>query len=61
MDRGKDALAIRVNGDTPTSSWMLSREQEFASDYANQTALLPRYGDDLETPSSDNTRRPQEF
>ena len=23
----------------------------------NQTALLPRYGDDLETPSSDNTRR----
>ena len=32
VDRGKDTLAIRVTGDTPTSSWMLSREQELASD-----------------------------
>ena len=61
MDRGKDTLAIRVTGDTPTSSWMLSCEQEFASDYANKPVLLPRYGDDLETPSSDNTRRQQDF
>ena len=61
MDRGKDTLAIRVTGDTPTSSWMLSREQELASDYVNQTVLLPRYGDDLETPNSDNTRRQQDF
>ena len=33
VDRGKDALAIRVNGDTPTPSGMLSRGQELASDY----------------------------
>ena len=53
MDRGKDALAIRVDGDTPTPSGMfLSRKQELASAMLgiNQTALLPRYGGDLETP-----------
>ena len=53
VDRGKDALAIRVDGDTPTPSGMfLSRKQELASAMLgiNQTALLPRYGGDLETP-----------
>ena len=42
VDRGKDALAIRVDGDTPTPSGMfLSSKQELASDAGYQPNCSP--------------------
>ena len=59
VDRGKDTLAIRV---TQTLSLHLgccpvSRSQRPCD---SNLVLLPRYGNDLKTPSSDNPQRPQD-